>query len=157
MFGVSRVREGLGSYTPRECTALSEAVSTMCLPFRVGVLCPLGNLLNDSPQSCPLLVTCLGQVRNSSPPWFGGEGAASLRTPNCRRALGLLLLDWSSVVLNHSPGSIQARWETLRVQQGSCLCWFVRAKFISPNAPNFCEIGGNWKARPCAALSDQVL
>jgi hypothetical protein len=33
-----------------------------------------------------------------------------LRTPTCRRALGLLLLDWSSVVLtlpNHSPGSLQ--------------------------------------------------
>ena len=55
----------------------------------------MGTPLNDSPQSCPSLVTCLGQVRNSSPPWFGGEGAASLRTPNCCRALGLLLLDWS--------------------------------------------------------------
>ena len=74
-----------------------EGVRLSVLPFRVGVLCPLGNLLNASPQAChAVLVICLGQVRNSSPPWFGGEGASSLRTPNCRRALGLLLLDWSS-------------------------------------------------------------
>ena len=37
------------------------------------------------------------QVRNPSPPWFGGQGASSMRTPICRRALGLLLLDWCSV------------------------------------------------------------
>jgi hypothetical protein len=75
-------------------------------------------------------------VRNSSPPWFGGEGAASLRTPNCRRALGLLLLDWSvecsttPLVLSRDP-----------VCQGSCLRWFVRGAETAPNEPN---------ARPCA-------
>ena len=58
-----------------------------------------------------------------------------MRTPICRRALGLLLLDWSSEVLNHSPGSIQARWETLSVKQGSCLWWLVRGKDTAPNAP----------------------
>ena len=36
----------------------------------------------------------------------------------------------------HSPGSIQARWETLRVQQGSCLWWLVRDEETAPNAPN---------------------
>jgi hypothetical protein len=76
-----------------------------------------------------------------------------LRTPNCRRALGLLLLDWSSVVLNHSPGSIQARWETLRVQQGSCLWWLVRDTDTAPNAPNAavrerCREALCWAKRP---------
>ena len=106
----------------------------MAFPRRGSLL--LGNPLNASPQSCPLLVTCLALVRNSSPPWFGGKGAASWRTPICRRALGLFLLDWSSVVLNHSPGSIQARWETLSVKQDSCLWWLVRDKDTAPNAPN---------------------
>ena len=59
-----------------------------------------------------------------------------MRTPICHRALGLLLLDWSSVVLNYSPGSIQAQWETLRVQQGSCLWWLVRVNETAPTAPN---------------------
>ena len=114
------------------------------LPCRGSLsLCPWDNPLSTDPQSCPMLVTCLTEVRNSSPPWFGGEGAASLRSPICRRALGLLLLDWSSVVLNHSPGSLQARWETVSVKQGSCLCWLVRVKFHAPNAPN------------CACLSVQ--
>jgi hypothetical protein len=64
------------------------------------------------------------------------KGAASWRTPICRRALGLLLLDWSSEVLNHSPDSVQARWETLSVKQDSCLWWRVRGKDTTPNAPN---------------------
>ena len=46
-------------------------------------------------------------------------------SPNYRRALGLLLLDWCSVVLNHSPGSIHARWETLFIKRDTCggSCW----------------------------------
>ena len=39
-------------------------------------------------------------------------------------------------MLNHSPGSIQARWETLSVKQGSCLWWLVRDKETAPHAPN---------------------
>jgi hypothetical protein len=39
-------------------------------------------------------------------------------------------------VFNHSPGSIQARWETLSVKQDSCLWWRVRGKDTAPNAPN---------------------
>ena len=110
-----------------------EGVRPSVLPFRVGVLCPLGNLLNTSPQSCPLLVTCLGQVRNSSTLWFGGEGASSLRTPNCRRALGLLFLDWSSecsttpLVLSRPDGRPCLSRELLVL---------VRAV---PNAPNECD------------------
>jgi hypothetical protein len=61
---------------------------------------------------------------------------ASWRTPICRRALGLLLWDWSSGVLNHSSGSIQTRWETLSVKQDSCLWWLVRDEDTAPNAPN---------------------
>jgi hypothetical protein len=100
----------------------------------------------NAPNTCSirelLAVARAGQIhhtkctRRSHTRRFGGEGGASLRTPNCRRALGLLLLDWSLVVLNHSPGSIQARWETLRVQQGSCLWWLVRDAETTPNAPN---------------------
>ena len=30
-------------------------------------------------------------------------------------------LDWSSVVLNHSPGSVQARWETWLVEGAACV------------------------------------
>jgi hypothetical protein len=40
-------------------------------------------------------------------------------------------------VLNHSPGSVQARWETLSVKQGSYLWGLVRAKLTAPNAPNW--------------------
>ena len=39
------------------------------------------------------------------------------------------------LVFNHSPGSIQARWETLSLQQDSCLWWRVRGKDTAPNAP----------------------
>ena len=76
-------------------------------PFRVGVLCswttPGPNRKPPILFEGPLPVTCLSEVRNSSTPWSGGEGAASLRTLICRRALGLLLLDWSSVVLKPLP------------------------------------------------------
>ena len=39
------------------------------------------------------------------------------------------------LVFNHSPGSIQARWETLSVKQDSCLWWRVRVTDTAPNAP----------------------
>ena len=70
-----------------------------------------------------------------------------MRTPICLRALGLLLLDWSLEVLNHSPGSIQARWETLSVQQDSCLWWRVRVTDTAPNAPNAPRAGNSGSAR----------
>jgi hypothetical protein len=40
---------------------------------------------------CVVSETETVHVRNSSPPWFAGEGASPMRSPNCRRALGLLL------------------------------------------------------------------
>ena len=36
----------------------------------------------------------------------------------------------------HTIGLQLARWETLRVKQGSCLWWLVRDKDTAPNAPN---------------------
>ena len=109
---------------------------------------PPGTPLSADAQSCPAMAACLGQVRNPSPPWFGGEGATSMRSPNrdCRHALGLLLLDWSSE-RSTAPGPlVLSRWETLFVK-GLCdtgLRWFVRRVAVTaPNAPKFPLILGS--------------
>jgi hypothetical protein len=115
---------------------------------------PSGTVASADPQSYLSIVTCLGQVRNPSPPWFGGE-ATSLRTPNRRRALGLLLLDWSSecsttpLVLSGPDGRPCLSGELLVL---------VRAgKLTAPNAPNACvgsfTIGlqlDDWQAKETA-------
>ena len=64
----------------------------------------------------------------------GGVLHADPHLPACVGVvpLGLEL----GLVFNHSPGSIQARWETLSVKQDSCLWWRVRGKDTAPNAPN---------------------
>ena len=53
-------------------------------------------LLESSWHPTNILDPVTETINNRTKPWFGGEGASSLRTPNCRRALGLLFLDWSS-------------------------------------------------------------
>jgi hypothetical protein len=62
---------------------------------------------SNAPKGRLETLPCLGQVRNSSTPWFGGEGAASLRTPNCLRvcALGLLLRGLELGVLGSSASA----------------------------------------------------
>ena len=63
----------------------------------------------------------------------GGVLHADPHLPACVGVapLGLVL----GLVFNHSPGSIQARWETLSVKQDSCLWWRVRVADTAPNAP----------------------
>ena len=68
----------------------------------------------------------------------GGVLHADPHLPACVGAapLGLVL----GLVFNHSPDSIQARWETLSVQQDSCLWWRVRVTDTAPNAPMLLEL-----------------
>ena len=70
----------------------------------------------------------------------GGVLHADPHLPACVGVapLGLEL----GLVFNHSPGSIQARWETLSVKQDSCLWWRVRVADTAPNAPNAAACGG---------------
>ena len=77
----------------------------------------------------------LGEKPVASVVWrSGGVLHADPHLPACVGVapLGLEL----GLVFNHSPGSIQARWETLSVQQDSCLWWRVRVTDTAPNAPN---------------------
>ena len=101
----------------------------------------LYNLLKSPP---PILsIACnlsgLGEKPVASVVWrSGGVLHADPHLPACVGValLGLVL----GLVFNHSPGSIQARWETLSVKQDSCLWWRVRVTDTAPNAPNWDRI-----------------
>jgi hypothetical protein len=77
----------------------------------------------------------LGEKPVASVVWrSGGVLHADPHLPACVGVapLGMVL----GLVFNHSPGFIQARWETLSVKQDSCLWWRVRVADTAPNAPN---------------------
>ena len=58
------------------------------------------------------------------------------------------------LVFNHSPGSIQARWETLSVKQDSCLWWRVRVADTAPNAPNCMSVIDRIPQIACRSLTE---
>ena len=109
---------------------ISEVVST-AFPRRA---------INSPKRHPPILspacnLSGLGEKPVASVVWrSGGVLHADPHLPACVGVapLGLVL----GLVFNHSPGSVQARWETLSVQQVSCLWWRVRVTDTAPNAPN---------------------
>ena len=96
--------------------------------------------INSPNRNPPILspacnLSGLGEKPVASVVWrSGGVLHADPHLPACVGVapLGLVL----GLVFNHSPGSIQARWETLSVKQDSCLWWRVRVTDTAPNAPN---------------------
>jgi hypothetical protein len=91
---------------PQESAARNSAKGGL----RLRALSTATQLSYEPPQVSPWvhLVHLVRFLHPGVPPWFGGEGAASLRTPNCRRVSlsGVALLGLELGVFNHSPGSI---------------------------------------------------
>ena len=114
--------------------------------------------INSPKRQSPILspacnLSGLGEKPVASVVWrSGGALHADPHLPAC---VGVAPLGMEpGLVFNHSPGSIQARWETLSVKQDSCLWWRVRVADTAPNAPNCMSVIDRIPQIACRSLTE---